>query len=320
MATIKNLLYLDEYKMYSISSQLFGGLTQYLTSREQRSEDRNEQQSGPLWSGRMMADILSSHTSTEERRFLHDYSYTLFEDALREQGKLLDATDTKFDRITDGSSGPSFIAIRARAIFNDMRAIQSILSQFNIIGAALTYATAFAAGVFPPEDDPNISKNQARIREATIKKQLSDLAQSSGLSMDPNLVDNLGVILEYGFGGNFEIQQNVGPYKVSAILQREYFREPAELIVKKYSRFSEQELVLLGTVAQGLNSSPSKTVGNSDDNLESAISDADDVGQDPALREALLSLVKQLHVLETTLSGKKDNEMIIDPIALYREL
>ena len=128
------------------------------------------------------------------------------------------------------------------------------------------------------------------------------------------------MILEYGFEGNFEIQQKVGPYKVSAILQREYFREPAELIVKKYSRFSEQELVLLGTVAQGLNSDPSKTVGDSDDNLESAISDADQDGRDPALREALMSVVEQLHVLETTLGGKEDNEMIIDPIALYREL
>ena len=320
MATIKNLLYLDEYKMYSISSQLFGGLTQYLTSREQRSEDRNEQQSGPFWSGRIMADILSSHTSTEERKFLHDYSYTLFEDALRDQGKLLDATNTKFDHITDDLSGASFVAIRARAIFNDMQAIQSLLSQFNIIGRALTYVTAFGGSVLPSEYDPNISKNQARIREATIKKQLSDLAVSSGLSMDPNYLDNLDVILEYGFGGDFEIQQKVGPYMVSAILQRDYFREPAELIVKKYSRFSEQELVLLGTVAQGLNSNPCKTVGNSDDNLESPISDADEGGQDPALREALMSIVEQLHVLETTLGGKKDNEMIIDPIALYREL
>ena len=320
MATIKNILYLDEYKMYSISSQLFGGLTQYLTSLEQRSEDRSEEQSGPPLSGRMMADILSFHTSTEERKFLHDYSYTLFEDALREQGKLLEATNTEFDRITDDSPGLSFVAIRARAIFNDMRAIQSILSQFNTIGRAFAYVTSFEAGVFPPENDPSISKNQARIREATIKKQLYDLAESKGLSMDPDFLDNLGVILEYGFEGNFEIQQQVGPYKVSAILRREYFREPAELIVKKYSRFSEQELVLLGTVAQGLNSDSSKTVGNSDDNLESAISDADEDGRDPGLRAALMSVVEQLHVLETTLGGKEDNEMIIDPIALYREL
>ena len=33
-----------------------------------------------------------------------------------------------------------------------------------------------------------------------------------------------------------------------------------------------------------------------------------------------MSIVEQLHVLETTLGGKEDNEMIIDPIALYREL
>ena len=30
MRTVKSFVYLDEYKMYSISSQLFGGLTEYL--------------------------------------------------------------------------------------------------------------------------------------------------------------------------------------------------------------------------------------------------------------------------------------------------
>ena len=63
-----------------------------------------------------------------------------------------------------------------------------------------------------------------------------------------------------------------------------------------------------------------KPSGDSDDNLESAISDADEDGRDPGLRAALMSVVEQLHVLETTLGGKEDNEMIIDPIALYREL
>ena len=39
-----------------------------------------------------------------------------------------------------------------------------------------------------------------------------------------------------------------------------------------------------------------------------------------SMKEALLIMLEQLHFLETMLSGKKENEIVIDPIALYREL
>lgn len=319
MPTIKNLLYLDEYKMYSISSQLFGGLTEYLTSRDEHSEDRKDRQSGPFWSGRVMADILSSHTSTEERRFLHDYSYTLFEDALRDQGKLLEASTCDFEGLADHFSNASFVAIRARSIFNDLQAIQSMLSQFNSIGESLTYVTAHTAGVLTT-DDGNDSRKQAQIREAARKKQLLDLAKSTGLWMDSEYLHSLGVILEYGFGGDFEVQQKIGPYTVSAILQRGHFREPSNLMVKKYSRFSEQELVLLGTVAQGIQSDQSENVGRANSDLANALEAAAEGIPDLDMRDALMLILQQLHVVETAIGGKKPNELIIDPIALYREL
>ena len=37
MDNIKSFIYLDEYKMYSISSQLFEGLTEYILSGEKES-------------------------------------------------------------------------------------------------------------------------------------------------------------------------------------------------------------------------------------------------------------------------------------------
>lgn len=320
MPTIKNLLYLDEYKMYSISSQLFGGLTEYLTSRDEHSEDRRDRQSGPIWSGRVMADILSSHTSTEERRFLHDYSYTLFEDALREQGKLKDVFAANIDEIADSLSDANFVAIRAKAIFNDMQAIKSMLSQFNSIGESLTYITAHTAGVIATDSHGDDSKRQAQVREATRKKQLLDLAKSTGLRMDPEYLQSLGVIMAYGFGDDFEVQQKIGPYTVSAILQREHFREPSNLVVKKYSRFSQQELVLLGTVAQGIQSDLPEAVSQASKSLEDAVESATANTPDMDMRDALMLILQQLYVTETAINGKKANELIIDPIALYREL
>ena len=100
MEAIKNLIYLDEYKMYSISSQLFGGLTEHVINVEHSADEKDERQSGPFGSGRMLANILKSGSSVEERRFLHDFSYTLFETALYGEGKVTDRHLTKVQMTT----------------------------------------------------------------------------------------------------------------------------------------------------------------------------------------------------------------------------
>lgn len=69
MDNIKSFIYLDEYKMYSISSQLFEGLTEYILSGEKESITESEQQKGSLGSGRVMGDILVKEKDSSEKRF-----------------------------------------------------------------------------------------------------------------------------------------------------------------------------------------------------------------------------------------------------------
>ncbi len=64
MQTIKNFIYLDEYKMYSISSQIFEGITEYLMNYEESTKEESEEQKGPISSGRVVADILKSESGT----------------------------------------------------------------------------------------------------------------------------------------------------------------------------------------------------------------------------------------------------------------
>ena len=44
MQTIKNLIYLDENKMYSISLQISGGITEYLMKYEEATKAESEEQ------------------------------------------------------------------------------------------------------------------------------------------------------------------------------------------------------------------------------------------------------------------------------------
>jgi hypothetical protein len=53
---IKSFLYLDEYKMYSISSQIFEGMTESWVNIRGTSTEEEERQAGPFASGRVIID------------------------------------------------------------------------------------------------------------------------------------------------------------------------------------------------------------------------------------------------------------------------
>ena len=316
MSEIKNFFYLDEYQMYSISSQILEGITEYLTEFSSSSKEGSEQQSGPFGSGRVMADILKSESASHERKYLHDYSYTLLEQHLNEGDKILSISEDNVSDIMDSIGEASFVAIRAKPVFNDMKIITSMIDSFNQMGEALTYVTnmdsfAQAQQNLTQSGSPKGDRNrQARTRQQqqALEESLSAAAKDANLHMDPALLKHLKFLLQYGFQDNFEVRMQANEYTFSANLKREYIRENEQLFVSKYSRFSEKDFVLFGTVAQCSTS----------DNEESQ---EEVQNTDPShLKEAIMSMVGALSNIESTYNGRMSNEIIIDPIAVYREL
>ena len=75
--------------------------------------------------------------------------------------------------------------------------------------------------------------------------------------------------------------------------------------------------MLVGIVTQG--------VGTNETTVAPVPLESEGIGgittQEPGdLKEAMFVVNHQLQVLETTFVGKKGNEIIVDPIALYREV
>ena len=143
MQTIKSFIYLDEYKMYSISSQIFEGITEYFIDYRGATKEEEETQKGPISSGRIMADILKSESGTQEKKYLHDYSYKLFEDRLAESGKVLSISSENIGKEIKNIDNVAFVKVRAKAVFNDMNIIKSTIEKFNELGEALAYVTTF---------------------------------------------------------------------------------------------------------------------------------------------------------------------------------
>ncbi|MBS1129428.1 MAG: hypothetical protein H6R16_430 [Proteobacteria bacterium] len=306
---INSIIYLDEAKMYSMSSQIFEGLTEYVLKEVNSTKENSEEQKGPVGSGRIVADAMKLSERAIEKRFLHDHSLSLFEARLAELALVCSLDSSAADEVPP-LEGKSFIRVSARASFIDAAKITSMLETFNALGEAITHVTKFSeieANRKEIEVLKASSKDKARLEKLRqLERQLTnttELAKQGGMYHDPKFLKHLALVTQFGFSDQLEIQQRIGERLFSACLKRECLREPEEFIIRKYSRNTERNLVVLGVITQS-----KFTSGD-------AVSEIS--GEGMSMKEAVTNMVNHIAVLEGSLSGKATSEVVIDPIAVY---
>ena len=315
MQKIKSFIYLDEYKMYSISSQIFEGITESLVSYQGSTTGKEEEQKGEIGSGRIIADILRSESGTQEKKYLRDYSYTLFEEELRKSGKILSLSAENIDENIEQIDNAGFVEVKGTIVFNDMNILKSTIENFNELGEALAYITNFSE---MEEVRQQLEKAGETTKDGNQRKKIRQqlksgidvkrLARERGLNMDTKFLEKLTFALNYGFQNQFAVQMPMGEYTFSADCKRDALREDEYSLMRKYSRFAEKEFVIIGTITQGSRETIDRQGGTGEDH------------EFQHLKEAVMSLVEGLSQVESEFSGKLPNEIIVDPIAIYREI
>lgn len=306
---IKNFIYLNEDKMYSLSSQLFEGVTEYVLNESSSTTEDSEEQKGPVGSGKLLGDILKNSERNTVKKFLNDYSYNIFENELENRNKISIITKNSDKASTDNVN--YFIKITSRAIFNDMTSILDTLKNFNDIGKAITYVTRHKEISNANEEMTNKIRNTKNRNERAKKEQRASniklverFAKENGMQHDEEYLDYLSYILNYGFKDQLEIQMRLNNRLFSASLNRSFLRDSEEMLVKKYSRKTEVEFTLFGVVTQSENQKK-----DDDHKLNSG-----------NIKAAIFDLANRLTELESSFTGPVENEIIIDPIAIYTEI
>src|SRR5699024_924915 len=143
MQKIKNFIYLDVDKVYSLSSQVFEGVTEYVISDKNKVDEELKNQKGPVGSGRVVADIMRTEMRISEKKYLHDQSYSLLEAKLKETKRVLEVEEgVGSEDIL--SSNKWFFKVKATGIFNDLNSLQLTLSDFNKISNSLNYVSLYS--------------------------------------------------------------------------------------------------------------------------------------------------------------------------------
>ncbi|WP_428718951.1 DUF6414 family protein [Undibacterium curvum] len=311
---IKSFIYLDEQKMYSLSSQIFEGITEYVLNESCSANEESESQKGPVGSGKILADVIRTSGKSSEKKFLHDYSFTLFERHLKQEHRILDLSSlsVELNSLRDSIDNFSFIKVKARAVFNDVNKITELFTEFNNLGEALAHmgthqeALELKRQLDEVSNNPKYKETKARL-EVEYKKvtNISKLAKDSGLYQDPKFMSNLSLLTKYGFSDQFEINQLCGDVIFTSCLKREFLREKEDLLVKKYSRKTEKEVVVFGVISQAFSTYEARKKSDH---------------EYPNLKAGIKTLVEHLSDVENSISGKQENEIIIDPIAAYFEV
>lgn len=322
MEKIRSFLYLDNYKMYSISSQIFEGLTEYIVTNKSDENQKAETQKGPIGSGRILGDIIQKSSNQTEKKFLHDYSYNLFEQALIERGKVIEIDKSNIDVQIDNLHNYSFIKVKGRVAFNDLEIIEEMLKNFNDFGYALGYVTKKAAydeemeGL--NEQVKHISDRNQKAKAKNILKNTTafrKILKEEGLQLDDEFLKQMAYLLNYGYNQQFEIQMPLDDFCLfSAQLDRNNLKDNERTIIKKYSRETEKEFVLFGIITQV------EKEANRESLLKDRTEDWENDEEDGNMKEAIMNVVKHITNVEKTFTGKLDYEFIIDPISLYIEL
>ena len=322
MEKIRSFLYLDNYKMYSISSQIFEGLTEYIVTSNGEEKSESETQKGPIGSGKVLGDIIQKSSNQSEKRFLHDYSYNLFEKALVDKGKVLELEKSNINIQLDKLKDYSFIKVTGRVVFNDLKIIEDTLSNFNKIGEALGYVTRKAAydeQISAIKDQAKLipDKNQKAKALNLLKNatEFKKVLKEEGLMLDDDYIKHLSYIINYGYNQQFEIQIPLNDScLISAQLDRANLKDEEHRLIKKYSRETEKEFVLFGILTQIDSESDRESL------LRDRKSELEGTDEEPNMKEAIMNLVRTMTGVEKSFTGKLDYEIIIDPISLYMEL
>lgn len=317
MNPIKSFVYLDEYKMISIGSQILKGMSESVTTQQVSEIQHGEEQKGPIGSGNTLSDISSVGYTIQEKKSLHDHAYILFQERLRDSGKIISLSANNIDENMTQLNAGRFVEIRGNASFIDMNDLKYTVANVNKISKSLTSVLKYSSiATIKQQMEEEIKATKDKNEKAKLKQRMQTLinevnAQNPDLNLlDEKYIKDLEAILEYGFRDQFAIRIAIGPYVFWAECDPDDLREKKDLLKRRFSRFPEPEFVIVGIISQSLNQ------------IDNVVNDyaTSQYGESLPMKTAIMNLIEHLSVLDSSFIGREENEIIVDPIAIYTEL
>ena len=297
--SLKNIVYIDYEKVYSLSSQLFEGIVQSAIEQQESTlsnvdalEVKTEKKSSSLSDTSKLSTVVNPH----------DYHYLKFEKELIRLGLLssISSDDFSADKIQSGS----FIKITANIEIIDFNKLKNTTKDFTTLGYAIHYVNKYEQ-LEQIENlllEKNITQNNKKDL-MNLKSEILKGIEKDSAKEKKKFFDNLSNVLSYAYGNELEISQIINNYKFTSFLIRNFFKLSPEMLVKLYSRKTKSPFTVVGIITQSHTDQKAETERDAID-----------------IRSAAWNMNDAMADLESTFCMPHENEYFIEPIALYTEI
>lgn len=274
-------LYLDIEKISSLYAQEFEGMIEKFIDIKKNKINEIDSQKGSILSGNLKKFYNMNEIEKIETKYLHDFLYTKLEEKIESQIKKI-SNEEIFD--FKEISTLSFIKVTGEATFFDANSLIRILDKLKIMEK-----------IFSNFNKQNLSSNTKKNRKRDNEN-----------NVDFNMVKDIKSIFETFNSDLFEVELKIGDTKFTSNLNEKYLKEEKEKILYKLSINTEVKVTLFGIVTQSLNKK------------------VNDMEVSPNLGNSIKEIGKYfsqpMEIFQELIYGKAENEVKVDPIALYLEL
>lgn len=296
--SLKNIIYIDYDKVYSLSAQLFEGLT---FSAMQQNEISLENSEAISVKGENRSSNEGDRKSLSTIINPHDYHYLKFEKEIESRGQILNIDSDKIE--TNDLINSKFVKIKATINLIDYSRLKFTTKNFNRIGYAINYISR--------NNDLSNLDELIKTANGPNRKKLTDTRngiieeiKEKSMHHQKELFSYLSEVFDYAYGEDVEITQEIGKLSATSFFIKDFFKIPLEMFIKRYSRKTIKEFTIVGTVTQ-----ISRQKASEGEKIEPG-----------NMRIAARNMSDALYDVEAAFCTPLPGEIFIEPIALYAEV
>lgn len=340
---LRDFLYLDVDRLYSLSSQMFEGAASHIVesflSEQKKAEPRRGTGLWPKVSANLGENVAEAALRVENR-VVHDHLYNQLEKSLADI--IQEPINIDANNFREELAGSFLIKVRGRAVIDDYARLSTYLATFNALGASIAYITKFKTGEFEAaradleakkvELKTRLQASKNPLEKTQIKGQLEAVEQLEqpmeflrafaadlNLQQDPTFVASLNIILEMFRPNAYEMNisppnQDV-PISFRGVVDKQWLRADPEHLRNLYGGSSlPTDIVMVGQITY-------MPAPESDSLTAAAESPPEGTDSEQSMKDISHNMFRIMSTMDEMMTASKQRiEMLVRPLAIYQEI
>lgn len=355
--TIRDFIYVDADRLYSLYSQVFEGVAEQIVESVIAGLTTTDSQKGPPLQGSSTEAQVAEATRRTENKSLYDHMYNRLERRLGTA--IIGASEIRANNYKEKLEDAFMVRVSGTAEIEDYARLETFMERFNELGEAIGYSQLIAmrslAEATWKEQEHTIQeikdRNQRKSALKQLEKQKKDFElqvkaslEESGLRQDETMLSNLRLFIEIFNSQGFDItispDTGDGSVVYRGIIDKKWLRIQPDFLRALYGGIVRPKWTMVGKVTyiprqDEVNELESEEPGkhpfsdkvDSEQQLQDiqALENAGmgtTVGdKEPSMRDPFRNMFRATRAFEEMfLESKERVEILVAPLAVYHEV